>query len=175
MAATILTPRLKSCPINKNKLKVRQTKLRSSIAAGTVLIVLTGPYKGKRVVFLKQLASGLLLVTGPYKVNGVPLRRINQRFVIATSTKIDVHEVDVKSVDDSMFTKTKEEKKSGKKTTEEFEGTEKKKVIPQTFVALQKKVDAAIIKGMKKDKLVAAYLKTSFTLTSGMKPHELKF
>jgi len=72
-------------------------RLRAGLEPGQVVILLAGRFKGKRVVLLKQLPSGLLLVTGPYKVNGVPLKRVNQAYVIATSTRLELHDLHVRS------------------------------------------------------------------------------
>jgi large subunit ribosomal protein L6e len=53
-------------------------------------------------VVLKSLASGNLLVTGPYAVNGVPLKRVNPAYVISTSTKVSLDGVNA-NVDDAWF------------------------------------------------------------------------
>ncbi|XP_052181112.1 60S ribosomal protein L6-like [Diospyros lotus] len=158
-----------------NKRKPKPTKLRASITPGTVLIVLAGRFKGKRVVFLKQLASGLLLVTGPFKINGVPLRRVNQAYVIATSTKVDISGVSVEKFDDKYFAKQVEKKK--KKAEGEFFEAEKeeKNVLPQDKKDDQKTVDESLIKCVEAVPDLKAYLGARFSLKAGMKPHELVF
>lgn len=51
-------------------------------------------------------------VTGPYSVNGVPMRRVNQAYVIATSMSIDVSKVKIPAVDDSYFAREETAKKT---------------------------------------------------------------
>ncbi|GMP71401.1 hypothetical protein CsSME_00029826 [Camellia sinensis var. sinensis] len=156
-----------------NKRKPKPTKL--SITPGTVLIILAGRFKGKRVVFLKQLTSGLLLVTGPFKLNGVPLRRVNQSYLIATSTKVDISGVNVEKFDDKYFARQVEKKK--KKGEGEFFEAEKeeKNVLPQEKKDDQKTVDAPLIKAIEAVPDLKTYLAARFSLKAGMKPHELVF
>jgi len=160
------------------KLKVsrktaRPTKLRQTITPGSVLVLLAGRFRGKRVVFLKQLTSGLLLVTGPYKLNGVPLRRVNQAFVVATSTKIDIKAVQLDDVDDKFFKREKAESSTAE--GEFFGDDKKKKVYPKTKAAKQKVVDKTILEAVAKVPHLGDYLRSRFSLSKGQFPHLLKF
>ncbi|GAB4815573.1 hypothetical protein N2152v2_002619 [Parachlorella kessleri] len=241
----------------------RPAKLRASITPGTVLILLAGRFKGKRVVFLRQLPSGtsggsaagqrqqssstgpdpkdiwgasrltaawalpggsvgapaaaiagkgarskgsgqpshslnstagtlarqrfrptaagapadmagggLLLVTGPFKLNGVPLRRVNQAYVIATSTRVDVSGVDAEKFDDAYFKSAeKKQRKQGEK--EFFAEAPAKKELPAEYVENQKSVDSKLLSALSDE--LKGYLSTRFTLRASDRPHLLKF
>ncbi|OMJ20645.1 60S ribosomal protein L6 [Smittium culicis] len=163
-------------PTPKANHKVARTAtLKKSITPGSILILLAGRFRGKRVVFLKQLKSGLLLVTGPFVVNGVPLRRVNQAYVIATSAKVDISDVTIaKNINDAYFAREKEAKLKG--TEEEFFGDNAtKKQTPSHKVADQKTIDNQIISKIRSDKMLSSYIRASFTLTKGQAPHLMKF
>ena len=156
-------------------------KLRKSITPGTVLILLGGRFRGKRVVFLKQLDSGLLMVTGPYRANGVPAKRCNQAYCIATSAKVDVSKVDLKGWTDADFGRKKEKAAAAAKKRKRGDGEEffaedeKKEIVSPEKVAKQKALDDVVMPAVEKVPMMAKYLKSLFSLSKADMPHKMKF
>merc|ERR1711962_1452035 len=86
---------------SKNLFSKQKRSLRPSLSAGVIAIV------------LEQLGTGLLLVSGPYALNGCPLRRVNQRYLLATKTKVDVSGVKVPDhINDAYFKRAAAAKKA---------------------------------------------------------------
>jgi len=99
---------------------------------------------------------------------------VNQTYVVATSTKIDVSGVNVKKFDDSYF--AREKKKKAKKTEGElFEKEEATEDLPQFKKDDQKALDAALIKAIEAVPDLKTYLGARFSLRDGDKPHEMVF
>merc|ERR1712062_302702 len=128
--------------------------LRPSLQEGTIAIVLAGAHKGKRVLVLKQLASGLVLITGPMKLNGCPMRRINQNYLLATTTQVDITSVKLPETINDEY-KPSEQRK-----------TDQANVDKQVLEAVKKHPEGAALK---------AYFKSIFSLSKGQFPHTMTF
>jgi large subunit ribosomal protein L6e len=163
---------------NRKAFSQHKHSLRPTITPGTVLILVAGRHAGKRVVFLKQLKSGLLLVSGPFKLNGCPLRRINQIYVIATKTKVDISKVNVpENIQDSFFNRIKA-KKQKPTEGEIFEVKKEQYKVNDERKQAQLNVDkqlVAAIKAHPEKTALRSYLRSRFALTNRQFPHKLKF
>ena len=110
---------------------------------------------------------------GPYKINGVPLRRINQTYVIATSAKLDVSKVQVPAhVNDAYFKRPAAVKLNGE---DAFYASVTDAKVSDSRKADQKAVDAALLASVKATPMMKQYLNAKFSLKQGQFPHLMKF
>ncbi|KAI0462138.1 hypothetical protein LJB42_004225 [Komagataella kurtzmanii] len=148
---------------------------KKTLVPGTVVILLVGRFSGKRVVYLKTLEDNTLLVTGPFKINGVPLKQVSAEHVIVTSTKVSMEGVDVSKFDASYFNKEGSDISEEKSESDFFgDETEKKSATPEQ-IEDQKSVDKVLLEEIKKISLLSEYLAAPFSLKKGDRPHEMVF
>ena len=165
------TTNLKQHFKRKSKLP-KPTHIQHALQPGQIVILLSGRFRGKRVVYLKKLQSGLLLVTGPYKLNGVPLKRVNQAYVLPTCTKVELADV-AKDVTDDLFKKV-DVKRENEKDFLEDPAVKKGRITDERKNA-QIKVDTEVKKAVDAVPQLNKYLKFRFALKNGDKPHLMKF
>ena len=168
------------CPVSnikghfKRKCKIpKKTHISAELTPGQIVILLSGRFRGRRVVFLKKLETGLLLVTGPYKYNGVPLKRVNAAYVLPTNTKLTI---DAKVADEikNEFFKRVEIARKEEKDFFADEKTKKERITDERKNA-QNKVDTEVKKAVDAVPMMKEYLRNRFALKSGDKPHLMKF
>merc|ERR1719208_369390 len=138
-------------PLKRCRPKDRRTRLRKSMVPGRVGVVLIGRYTSKKVVFLKQLESGLLLCAC---MNNGAVRRFPQKWVLSTQQQVALSGGDG---DESFF----EKDSSNSAVPAEFQNSTD---------SLIKAVDSCV-----GDKYMKMYLKARFTLEKGVAAHEMVF
>jgi large subunit ribosomal protein L6e len=109
---------------------------------------------------------------------GVPLRRVNASYVIATSTHVDVAGLKLRPelLSDAFYKAAKAAKPKKAAGAKEFTADKNKKApLSPERQATQKEVDAQLLASIKKVPLLSAYLRKPFSLSNGQQPHNMRF
>ena len=158
----------------KRKCKVpKNTHISAPLTPGQVVILLSGRFRGRRVVYLKKLETGLLLVTGPYKYNGVPLKRVNAAYVLPTNTSVKVDGKVAEKINDEFFKRVE----ISREKKEDFfvEDKAKKERVTKERTDTQNEIDTVVKKAVDGVPMMKEYLRNRFALKNGDKPHLMKF
>ena len=81
--------------------KVSKDKIKP--LPGTILILLNKKMQGKKAILLKTTESNLFIISGPFSLNGISLRRVNPRYTISTENKIDLQNLSLQNLNDEYF------------------------------------------------------------------------
>mmetsp|Transcript_8281 Transcript_8281/g.16530 ORF Transcript_8281/g.16530 Transcript_8281/m.16530 type:complete len:206 (+) Transcript_8281:18-635(+) len=125
---------------------------------GSILILLSEKYKGKKVILLKTTSSGLYVVAGPFLVNGVSLRRVNPRYTIPTGAIIKLDGLNLSVLNDLYFETLSKSKKINK--------LKRGKNLILSHRLRQFYIDKFLISRIKKNFFLNAYLKTRIIFSS---------
>ena len=100
----------------------------------------------------------------------MPLRRVNQAYVIATETKVQLPSGIADKITDSDFARAKRQrtKKSEDGFVEESEGYK----VTAERKSVQSQIDSSL---PKLSPTMRAYLRSKFSLQKGQYPHAMKF
>jgi len=134
------------------KLKV-QSKTSSNLKSGSVLILLSKKLLGKKVVLLNTTESGLYVITGPFSINGVPLRRVNYKYTIFSGASLDLEKLNTSVLNDDYF-ETLRKSKNKKSQSKNFNSVLSHR-IRQNFI------DKYLTDSLKKNFFLKAYLRTN--------------
>jgi large subunit ribosomal protein L6e len=116
------------------------------------------------------------LVTGPYKLNGVPLKRVNQAYVIATKTKVTLPNIaQLDKIEDSFFKRVSVKRTELGEIILPKDENEKRSRITEERKSAQNNVDTQVKNAIGSTPYLKDYLRNRFALKNGQQAHNLVY
>merc|ERR1711972_865738 len=105
------------------------------------------------------------------------LRRVNQAYVISTSTKLDLNNIDLTKYDDFILKNnySYQSRKNDSFFWCKSKLIESKNIKNSQFKEIQKSIDKALIERIKLVPYLKNYISTLFTLKKNARPHLMNF
>lgn len=139
-------------------------KSKLNLNPGSILILLSKKSLGKKVILLNTTESGLLVVTGPFSINGVSMRRVNQKYTVLSGATLNLEwgllNSSRRSFSNAIFDLNDEYfsiLKTSKNKNSQFKNY--KYIVSHRL--RQNYIDKFLIGLLKKDFFTLAYLKTT--------------
>jgi ribosomal protein L14E/L6E/L27E len=118
---------------------------------GAVLILLNPKFYGKKSILLNKTNDGFLVISGPYCINGISIKKIHPKYSIFTGLKLNLCKYNFRILTDRYFTLLKIAKKNFKK--------DEKNTLFEAHRTRQIWIDDHLMKEILKDFFLKFYLK----------------
>ncbi|WUR04233.1 ribosomal protein eL6 [Vairimorpha necatrix] len=140
--------------------KQNERKRRTDLECGMIVVVCEGIYEAKRVFYLKGLDKNLVLCAVLKDGNNVSFFKIDESYLLATSTKININVNEIHISEDEVPLITKD------KSIEimDIENSEKMTKIEKSIMDEVRKVD-----------YLKTYLNTPFEIDSSVEFYSQKY
>jgi large subunit ribosomal protein L6e len=144
----------------KKLAKQSQRTRRTDLETGMIAVVCEGIYESKKVFYLKGLDDNLVLCAGIRDVNGVPFFKIDESYLLATSTRIpiNVNEVTVKEDEVPLITKDKSIE-----------------IMEVEYSDKMNKIEKTLLDEVKKVEYLKAYLSAPFEIDNSVEFYSQKY
>ncbi|KAF7703781.1 60S ribosomal protein L6 [Cucumispora dikerogammari] len=142
------------------KLQSKQVQIqrvpRTDLEYGNIVVILEGEFVSKRAIFLGSNKFEAVVI-GPRCLNGVPLMKIDEKYLLKTSTVLKLNKMEIKE------------------TTFISEKDFSERINFQEPSELEVKLEEEILNEIKKIEFMKAYLSTDFDLKGLNKIEDMKF
>ncbi|AEA38705.1 60S ribosomal protein L6B (nucleomorph) [Cryptomonas paramecium] len=142
---------------NFNRIKKEKIQKTENLT-GSIVIISFGKLRGKKAIILRTTKCQMFVISGPFSLNGISIRRIKPGHIITTRNRLDVDSVNTRIFDDEYFIFLKKSRKRGNQDL--------KNRLKMAHALREIHIDRYLLNQISTNLFLKAYLKAKYTQNS---------